>query len=301
MRAPRAVRLDRGRPTVGVFAPSSPFPPERFSAGLAALESLGFDVHVHPTAYASLGYLAGDDATRLAAIHALLDDPAIDVLWAARGGYGLHRLLDRLDPARIAAAGKAIVGFSDVCALHAVAQLGGLASVHGPVVTQLGELPPEAGARAVEILSGAWAGLHYESEAGPISGGVARGVLLGGCLSVIVPLLGTPYLPPLDGAVLLLEDVGEATYRIDRLLTHLRLTGVLHRVAGVALGEFVGCAPRKEGEPTVEVVLAERLGDLGVPVLMGLPFGHGRKNLAVPLGARVELDCERGRLTLLGP
>lgn len=301
MRAPRAVHLDRGRPTVGVFAPSSPFPTERFAAGLTAVEALGFDVRVHPSAHQTLGYLAGDDATRLAAIYALLDDPSVDVLWAARGGYGLHRLVDRLDPARVVAAGKPIVGFSDVCALHAVAQLGGLASIHGPVVTQLGELPPEASARAVEVLSGHWAGLRYDSDAGPISGGVARGPLLGGCLSVIAPLLGTPYLPPLDGAILLLEDVGEATYRIDRLLTHLRLAGVLGRVAGVALGEFVGCAPRKEEEPTVEAVLIERLGDLGVPVLMGLPFGHGRKNLAVPLGARVELDCERGRLTVLGP
>lgn len=301
VRAPRAVHVARGRPTVGVFAPSSPFPPERLAAGLAALEALGFDARVHPSAHQTLGYLAGDDATRLASFHALLDDPEIDVLWAVRGGYGLHRLVDRLDPARVAAAGKPIVGFSDVCALHAVAQRGGLISVHGPVVTQLGELPPEAGARALEVLGGAWDGLRYDSESGPLSGGVARGRLIGGCLSVIVPLLGTPYLPPLDGAILLLEDVGEATYRVDRLLTHLRLAGVLHRVAGVALGEFVGCAPRKDGEPTVEEVLAERLGDLGVPVLMGLPFGHGRKNLAVPLGARVELDCERGRLTVLGP
>lgn len=288
--------------TVGVIAPASPFPAERFAAGVAALEGLGFAVTVHPSAYAVDGYLAGDDATRIQALHDALQDPSIDVIWAARGGYGLHRIVDRIDVALLARAAKPIVGFSDVCALHALAQGGAdLISIHGPVVTQLGELDTATAQQVARVLAGDWAELVYEGEGPAYHGGRATGPLLGGCLSVVAPLIGSPYLPSWDGAILLLEDVGEATYRIDRLLTHLRLSGALQRVAGVALGEFVGCAPRKDGEPTVDVVLRERLVDLGVPVLQGLPFGHGRKNLAVPLGARVELDADRGRLTVLGP
>jgi len=118
MRAPRPLP-DRG--TIGVFAPSSSFPADRFSAGVTLLESLGFTVRVPDSARATHGYLAGDDQSRIAAIHALLDDPSVDALWAARGGYGLHRIVDRIDPARIARASKPIIGFSDVCALHALA------------------------------------------------------------------------------------------------------------------------------------------------------------------------------------
>ncbi len=301
---PRFVRPGGARPvTVGVIAPASPFPPERFAAGLTALESLGYAARVHPHTYAVDGYLAGDDALRVEALHAALDDPEVDVVWAARGGYGVHRILDRIDPDRIAAAAKPIVGFSDICALHALSHAkAGLATIHGPVVTQLGDLDEATRAWTARVLTGEWDELVYEAEpeGDVIRGGRAGGTLLGGCLSVIAPLIGSPYLPPLEGAILLLEDVSEATYRIDRLLTHLRLAGVLARVAGVAVGEFVGCAPRKDGEPTVDVVLRERLADLGVPVLQGLPFGHGRKNLAVPLGVRVELDADRGRLTVVG-
>lgn len=295
---PRPPRFAGPGSTVGVIAPSSPFPPERFAAGVTALESLGYHVRVHPNAYAQDGYLAGADALRIDAIHTFLDDPDVDVLWAARGGYGVHRIVDRVDVHKLAAARKPIVGFSDICALHALAQAkADLVSIHGPVVTQLGDLGAEAAAHTARVIAGDWADLIYEGT--PLRSGRARGPLLGGCLSVIAPMIGSPYLPAFDGAILLLEDVGEATYRIDRLLTHLALAGVLGRVAGIALGDFAGCSPRNEREPTVEVVLAERLGDLGVPVLQGLPFGHGRKNLAVPLGATVELDAERGRLMVL--
>jgi muramoyltetrapeptide carboxypeptidase len=114
---------------------------------------------------------------------------------------------------------------------------------------------------------------------------------------VIAPLVGTPFLPPLDGAILLLEDVGEASYRIDRLLTHLSLAGLLGKLAGIALGDFAGCTPRNPDEPTVEEVLEERLGGLGIPVLSGLPIGHGKRNVPVLLGARATLDADRGELS----
>lgn len=285
--------------TVGVFAPSSPFPSERYLAGLDRIRSLGFDVIEGPDLRARTGYLAGDDDTRLASLHALLEDDQVDIVWAARGGYGLHRIVDRIDAALIASAQKPIVGFSDVCALHAIAQAkAGLISVHGPVITQFGTVDEAARAHMAQVLAGDWDGIQYTTDEAALSGGQATGRLLGGCLSVITPMIGSGLLPDFDGAILLLEDVGEVTYRIDRLLTHLALAGVLGSVAGIAVGEFVGCEPRNRDEPTVEAVLAERLGDLQIPIITGLPFGHGHRNLAVPLGTRATLDADAGRLVL---
>lgn len=295
MRWPRSISSGR----VGVFAPSSPFTEERFVPGVKALESLGYSVHIPEAARLRQGYLAGSDEARLAAFHALLTDPSIDVIMAARGGYGLHRIVDRIDPAALRASTQAIVGFSDITALHLLCQREGLSSVHGPVITQLGELPPEAHQALALTLAGRAEEVEYRATAEAIRPGVAEGRLLGGCLSVITPLLGSSLLPSMEGAILLLEDVGEATYRIDRMLTHLHLAGVLGQVRGVALGEFVGCNPRSAEEPSVEEVLHERFSKLGVPVLSGLPFGHGRRNLAAPLGAPVVLDATAGTLRVL--
>jgi len=296
MRAPAPLLGGR----LGVFAPSSPFPRERFDPGLAALRELGFDPIEHRDAARREGYLAGDDATRLASLHELLADPTIDGLIAARGGYGLHRIVDRIDVDLLARTDKPIVGFSDLTALHALAQSHDRITIHGPVVTQLGELGPVDREMLARILSGRWDGIAYESDGRAIRGGVATGIVLGGCLSVLVHMVGSKLLPSLEGAILLLEDVGEATYRIDRMLTHLKLAGLLAGLAGVAAGDFAGCLPRKDGEPEIDAVLEDRLGDLGIPVLTGLPFGHGRRNLAVPLGARATLDADRRRLVLHG-
>jgi muramoyltetrapeptide carboxypeptidase len=287
-----------GDRAIGVFAPASPFPEARYAAGLEVLTTLGAPIVEAPSLRARRGYLAGSDAERLADLHALLEDPAVGALWAARGGYGVHRLLESLDAERLVAAGKPIVGFSDLTALHAVAQRGGLMSIHGPVITQLGELGVEAARDSLTLLSPTPQPLELVADGPCVAPGRAEGPLLGGCLSVLAPLVGTPHLPPLGGAILLLEDVAESTYRIDRLLTGLRLAGLLGRVAGVALGDFWACRPRSDDEPEVGAVLAERLGDLGVPVLAGLPIGHGPRNRAVPLGARAVLDADARRLTI---
>ncbi|MCC7380900.1 MAG: LD-carboxypeptidase [Deltaproteobacteria bacterium] len=300
MRPPRPAPTDR-RPRIGLFAASSPFPEDRYRRGAEVLTALGFDLVEHPHLFDAHGYLAGHDRQRLAQLHDLLDDPSIDALWAVRGGYGLHRIVDQVDVTRLARAEKAIVGFSDVVALHALAQAkADLITIHGPVVTQLGELGPEDRQRVAAIVGGQLQ-QRYAADGPVIHGGIAEGPLLGGCLSVIAPLLGTGILPRFEGAILLLEDIGEATYRIDRLLTHLRLSGLLSAVAGVALGDFVACEPRKDGEQTITEVLADRLGDLGVPVLAGLPIGHGARNAAVPLGARARLDATAKQLQILAP
>jgi muramoyltetrapeptide carboxypeptidase len=188
---------------------------------------------------------------------------------------------------------KPIIGFSDVTALHALVQKHAhLISMHGPVVTQLGELDDVSKQIFRRVLAGDHANLRYDGETS-IAPGRVQGTLVGGCLSVIAPLIGSQFLFLPQDAILLLEDVQEAPYRIDRMLTHLRLARVLSEVKGVVLGDFVDCNPQRDGEQTVEEVLSERLGDLGIPVLAGLPFGHGKRNHAVPLGSRVTLDADR--------
>jgi muramoyltetrapeptide carboxypeptidase len=280
--------------TIGVFSPSSPFVRERFDRGLEILRGLGFDIAVHPQSEARLGFLAGSDEARAGAFGALLDDPRVHAIMVSRGGYGVHRWIDRFDFSRAREVKKPIIGFSDVCAIHSCLQLAGLRSIHGPVVSQLGDLSEQEHQHLKRALIAPEDVRIEASET--IAGGRATGVLTGGCLSVIAPLVGSPYSFVPDGAILLLEDVGEAPYRIDRLLTHLRLAGVLARVAGVAVGDMVGCQPPREGEQTVEEVLRDRLGDLGVPVVRGLPFGHGRTNLSMTLGAEAVLDADERTL-----
>lgn len=297
MLAPRAARAG----TIGVFAPSSPFPSDRFEAGVALLSRLGFGSHLHPQLASKRGFLAGTDDERVSALHDLLRDPRIDVVMAARGGYGALRFIDRIDADLVRTTRKPIVGFSDLTALHsAIQQRASVISIHGPVVTQLADLGEGDLDVLRRVLSGEWTGLEYAADGNAITGGCARGRLTGGCLSMIAHLVGSGLLYLPRGAILLIEEVGEAPYRVDRMLTHLRLAGVLNQVGGIALGDFIGCHAPREGEQTVDDVLRDRLHDLGVPVLTGLPFGHGRRNLAIPLGTIVTLDADRGRLVLEG-
>lgn len=287
------------RAKLGIFAGSGPFDPERFERGVERLSTFGFDVVRAPGIEAQTGFLAGSDEHRAEGFRWLLECAEIDALIAARGGYGLTRILDRLDPGRFATADLRVVGFSDVTALHTHLLSHGLSSWHGPVVTQLPTLP-EADLAALE------SGLRgdpiapVEAEGPVLSGGRAEGPLWGGNLAVFAALVGTPALRlPTEPVVLLLEDVGETTYRIDRTLTHLRSAGVLDRVAGVALGDFIDCRAAQPSHPGVLEVLEERLGSLGIPVLAGIPVGHGRRNRLLPLGRRVLLDTHRQRLEVL--
>lgn len=192
---------------------------------------------------------------------------------------------------------KPIVGFSDITALHQWQQCHGRISIHGPVLTQLGRLGRATSERLFSLL-------ESSTPAEPLHGtatfveGTAEGPLLGGNLSVFTRLLGTPFMPNLDGAVLLLEDVGERPYRLDRMWTHLELAGVFRKVRGIALGSFTQCEERGESY-TGEEVLRELAVATGLPCVAGFPIGHGDINEPVPLGVRVRLDGAAGRLTFL--
>jgi muramoyltetrapeptide carboxypeptidase len=281
---------------VRVVAPASPFDRADLERGLAVLSGrLGLVPRHRDDLWASDGYLAGDDARRLEEWREAVADPQASAIFCARGGYGTMRLLRGIDPAPLLARPKLLVGFSDVTALHALLNRAGLATVHGPVVTQLGRAPDDAVEHLWALLSGEaprpgpWdppapgAGLAGGAVVAP---GRASGPLLGGSLTLLAHLCGTPFLPPLEGAILVLEDVGEAPYRLDRCLTQLSLAGALDGLAGVAVGRLTGCDP---GDGSAAAAVRRLVRALGVPAIEGLPVGHENRNLALPLGPRATL------------
>jgi len=295
----RAPRLAPGDP-VRVIAPSGPVPREAFAAGIEVLRAR-YDVRYDEGVLARAGYLAGPDERRLAELTAALADPDARAIVMARGGYGLLRLLPFIDMSALVSRPRPIVGFSDGTALLALAARAGVASIHGPVVTQLGSLGVGDQAALFERLetpgpSGLCAGLD-----GLIPGRV-QGPLIGGNLEMFSRLIGTPYLPDVAGAILFFEDLGERPYRIDRLLAHLDLAGIFSAAAGVVAGDFSGCREpeaTRADSPTAEEVLVERLGRLPIPVALGGTFGHGTRNRALPYGVMCELDTMAGTLTAL--
>ncbi len=288
--------------TVMLVSPSGPTREDRVTRGVALLESWGLRVALGADVYARHGYLAGTDEVRLASVNAALRDPAVRAVVCTRGGYGVQRIVDGLDLDAVRADPKLVVGFSDITALQLALWRGArLATVHGPGAAWLDERTPEASASSLRsaLMSVDEIVLAAEPDAETASvrdGGTAHGTLLGGNLCMLAASLGTQDFPDLDGAILLLEEVEEPPYKVDRMLTHLRRAGALGKVAGIAVGQFTRCA---DGWPvTVAEVLTERLGDLGVPVLGGLPVGHGYGQLTVPVGVPATLDVAAGTLTV---
>jgi muramoyltetrapeptide carboxypeptidase len=296
-RKPRAVRPGD---TVAIVAPAGPFDKGALEAGLAIISEryrVRYDEHIH----SRVRYLAGDDNRRFAELTTALRSPDIKAVFCARGGYGAMRLLPRLASwaaeERIPA--KPLVGFSDITALHQWLQSNGIASIHAPVLTQLGRVPADSPKRLFALL-------ESTGPAEPLMGtdtyvgGTVEGPLLGGNLSVFTRLLGTPFMPPLDDAILLLEDLSEQPYRLDRMWTHLELAGVFGKIRGIVLGQFIGCEPRDGGFTAAEV-LRDLAAATGVPCASGFPVGHGDINEPVPLGVRVRLEADEARLTFLEP
>ena len=300
----RPARLRAGA-RVAVVAPAGPVPRDAFAAGAAILGARYTLVH-DERIFARDGFLAGSDDERAAELTRALADPTIDAIVCARGGYGLLRILDRLDGAAFARAPKLIIGFSDVTALHAWAWRAGVTSLHAPIVTQLGKLPADDAAAlfaACESTTPPPPLTGLQPVAGGATGATVavEGPLVGGNLEMLTRLVGTPWALPLDGALLFLEEVGERPYRIDRQLTQLRLAGALDRLAGIVLGDFIGCAEKDGSAPDAAAVLAERLAGRGIPVVAGAPIGHGARNRTIPHGARARLDAAAGTLTFLEP
>ncbi|WP_019853776.1 S66 peptidase family protein [Actinopolyspora mortivallis] len=288
--------------TVAVVAPAGPVPEQQLRAGVVELESWGLRVllgkHVldrHP----SVDYLAGSDTARAADLLWAWCSPEISAVFCARGGYGTLRTLDELDWTSMAAVpGKTLVGSSDVTALHeALYRRLGVPTLFGPMpATSAFTEDPVARRHLHEALFHPVEGrVLTGSTAEPLVGGRARGVLHGGNLSVLAGTLGTipPPRPP-ERALVLLEDVTEEPYQLDRYLTQLRRSGWFGHATGVVLGSWERC-----GDPErVRQTMSEILGDLGVPVVWELGFGHCAGQLTVPLGLPAELDADAGRLVI---
>jgi muramoyltetrapeptide carboxypeptidase len=280
---------------VRVVAPSGPIDRAALDRGVAILrDEFGLVVRMRPDVTARRGYLAGDDARRLEEWREAASDLDARALFCARGGYGAMRLLPRLEAPRLLHPPKWVIGFSDATALHAALNRAGLVTVHGPLVSTLGLTTPAARAHLKALLFGE-RDLPPASPGAPPPGagcvgtgvirpGRASGMLLGGSLTLLAHLCGTPWLPPLAGAVLLIEDVDEKPYRLDRYLTQLRLSGALDGVRAVCVGQLTACD--HDGERGADAV-REQIRALGVPAIEGLPVGHEPDNHALPLGSIV--------------
>jgi muramoyltetrapeptide carboxypeptidase len=283
---------------VAVVAPSGPVDPAGLDAGVRWLRGLGLDVRLGAHVRDRHGFFAGDDAARAADLRAAWCDPEIAAVLCARGGYGAVRVLDHLDWSELAAARpKLLHGSSDITALHVAfgARLAVTTSFGPMVATLLADPDPVTAAATRTALLGEPSGV---TGGRPLVPGRAAGPLTGGNLSLLTSMLGTPYAPPAArGRIVLLEDVGEEPYRVDRMLTQLLMSGWLDGVAGIALGSWTRC-----GDPgRLWAVLGERLGGLGVPVVAGLPVGHGAPQHTVTLGATALLDAGSGTLTPADP
>jgi len=308
--AQRPPRIARGQ-TLGIVAPAGPVDPDRLRRGLARLGDT-FRIRLAPSLTAPRApgvprYLAADDATRAAELNAMLADPDVRCILAARGGYGLMRILPRLDADALRRDPKPIVGFSDVTALLAWAHAAGVRGIHGPMVVQLETLPEADIAHLVALLAdGVVPGVRPWSLRAQGTGR-HRGPLVPANLTLASMLVGTPWALPLGGALTLLEEVGEQPYEIDRYLTQLALTGALADAAAVVVGDLTRCVPPGDpagapAEPDAALAtVLERVAAAGLPAAAGAPVGHGDRNEAIPFGAEAVLDLDAGTLEILEP
>ncbi len=291
--------------TIAIIAPASTIEKrDTLDASIATLGRLGFKVRCDERILQSKRYLAGEDEARAEELHRNFEDPEVRAVLALRGGYGCARIIPFIDEKRLRPHCKVFMGFSDLATLHIYFRRRfGWVTLHGPMAnsTQLAALGPAEEQNLISL----WTDPDYlPNLAFPALEtwfpGVAEGRLAGGCLAVILSSLGTPYEIKTAGKILFLEDVGEEPYRLDRMLTQLKLAGKLKGVAGFILGTFHNCAP-SSGQYTAEETLREILGELEVPVLANFPAGHGPENWAFPLGVRVRLDADQRRVEFLEP
>jgi len=282
---------------VALVSPAGPLRgPSDLERAIANVESMGWEAVVAPNVLARRGYFAGSDDERRADLDRALRDPEVDAVWCARGGYGAMRLLDALDYGALARRPKPLLGFSDITALHAaLATRSGIASYHAP--TARGALTAFSRDSLERAVVRGVDPCGTIGSARVLRPGIAEGRLVGGNLALLVALLGTPYFPALDGAILVLEDIGEAVYRLDRMLVQLRLAGALSRVAGLVFGAFTDCPETSDdGVRRLDEVLDEAAAAAGVPAVANAPVGHIDEQWTLPLGLTATLDAGAGTL-----
>ncbi|SEJ53273.1 muramoyltetrapeptide carboxypeptidase [Bhargavaea ginsengi] len=298
----RPERLKRGD-TVGIIAPSSPPKTEQLTRSLAFLESLGLNWKIGKAVGKKERYLGGTDQERLDDLHGMFSDPEVKGIICARGGYGSARYLEKIDYQMIRENPKIFWGYSDITALHqAIHMYSDLVTFHGPMLESdvakddFDPLSAKLFSQLFQPLE-----LHYDESVSPLttySGGSARGQLIGGNLSLIASSIGTKFAPSFEGKLLLIEDTDEEPYRTDGMLTQLRQSGVLDRVAGIVIGDFKYPKNHK-GDFFYEEVFKDFFEGFGKPVVSGFRIGHCQPHFAVPLGVEAYLDADAKTLTIL--
>jgi muramoyltetrapeptide carboxypeptidase len=287
--------------TVGVIAPAAAIDAEFLERGVNALAARGFRVKVSKHALSRDGILAGSDRERAAELAAGFADPEVKAIFAARGGYGSGRLLPMLDFAALAHTPKIFVGFSDLSfLLNAIVERSAMVCFHGPMAGPAYALSRRSFDHLVRLLGGELESFDLEARAA-VRPGAAEGEVIGGCLSVVVAMLGTPWAPDFTGKILFLEDTGEKAYRIDRMLVQLRQSGAFARLAGIVFGGLPAPEGGDQERTLVTRFIAEQTADSSGPLPMGIEAGHTTENLALPFGVRARLDSRALKLRFLEP
>lgn len=291
--------------TIGLVAPSSPIAKEKMEQGIKKLTDMGFQIVISETAYLSYGYLAGEDELRAAELNHMFHNEDLDGIICLRGGYGAPRILNLLDYEMIKNNPKVFIGYSDITALHTVFnQRSELVTFHGPMVASdisgvFSEFSKESLLNAVfnEEFNPSMA--NESKEITTINPGVAKGPIIGGNLSLLTSTIGTPYEIDTKGKILLIEEIEEPTFKIDRMITQLILSNKMKDAAGIILGDFNNCFPDEEGEFTVEELIDNLIKPLNKPTIANLQAGHCEPVITLPLGVNTKLDATKGEITIL--
>jgi muramoyltetrapeptide carboxypeptidase len=291
----RPPRLKAGD-TIGIAAPSGPFENHLFEQGMDVLRGMGFKVHIPEAIFQRNGFLAGPDEARADVINTLFADPGIQGILCARGGYGATRVLPHLDWDVIRRHPKAFVGFSDITVLHCVLRtFANLVSFHGPMGTTLGNAPKPWRTMLQQALTSESPLRLAPPGVTVLNHGQATGPVVGGNLTLLCHLVGTPYAPSFQDGILFVEDVTEAPYRIDRMLVQMTLAGCFDGVAGLVLGQFEDCGQAAE----IHDVFMRTFGSRDIPIVGGFPIGHGTANATLPIGLEARLTTRPLRLAYL--
>jgi muramoyltetrapeptide carboxypeptidase len=278
--------------TIGVAAPSARFDGEKLDKGISCLRDLGFDVHVPQSIFKKKRYLAGEDISRAMVVNELFADPDIKGIIAARGGFGAMRMLDYLDWELIQSNPKLFMGFSDATALlNSIILRTEFGTVHGPNLVSLADADPQTLSSFYQTITGIPADI-FISQGNCLKPGQARGKLMGGNISTLTHLIGTRFQPDFNGAVLFLEDVGEPAYKIDRMLSQMKMVNLFQGIQGLITGSFENC----KNQEYLPQILLEIFDGYGVPILMGLTSGHAKVNLSLAMGGMVVLDATNAQL-----
>jgi muramoyltetrapeptide carboxypeptidase len=279
---------------IGVAAPASPFDADAFARGAAVLETMGLRVYISEGIYRCRGYLAGSDSERAEMLNGLFENRQIKAIICARGGFGSSRVLQYLDYEAIKKNPKIFVGFSDITAvLSALYTRCGLATYHGPMVTTLGDADRVTRESLRAVLMSGKKILLKPKNGVVIKKGVAEGPVSGGNLSILCHMLGTSFQPDYNGHILFLEERGEALYRIDRMLTHLKQAACFESLAGLIIGSFEGCGDNNE----VLKIFSDITSPFDFPVMSGFEAGHGKTNITIPMGLAARLDTYKKTLS----